>query len=212
MKRTMRMLLGGAVAAMGLGVLPDASQAGVRVDVEVGLRYPAPSPPPACPTRSVRVWVEPVYRTTYERVWIEPVYRTVCQPEWREPVYRSVCESAWVPDYWETRTVMRYEGGRRVYCTERVLVRPGHYERVERNVMVSPGGWENIEHQELVSEGYWKIVERQEVIIPGHWEERVEPVEFPVTPLPAPGRDWRPRPLPGWDVKVSHDRHERLRY
>jgi hypothetical protein len=149
--------------------------------------------PAAFEQREVRVWVEPVYRTACDRVWVEPVYRTVCDRVWREPVTQTVCERVWVPDRWESREVVYYEGWRRCVERRQVLVEPGHFTEIRRVVEVSPGRWETIERKELVSEGGWQTVERREVAVPGHWETRVEQVQ--VCP---PHMENRPMLRIGW--------------
>jgi hypothetical protein len=108
-----------------------------------------------------RVWVEPVYEERTNRVWVEPVYRTECV---RIPVaghYETRCDRVWVEPVWEVREVVRYEHGRRYCGRERVCVRPGHYENVERRIWV-PGGE--------------RVEDRQVLVTAGHFEDRCERV------------------------------------
>ena len=100
---------------------------------------------------------EPVYEERRVRVWIPPVYRTVLEKRWVEPVYETVTEKVWVPEEYEVRQVRRYDP-RHGWGSheERVLVRPGRYDIVERRVCVREGYFENLERQVLVSEGHWE--------------------------------------------------------
>jgi hypothetical protein len=110
------------VAATAIGALPTAALAhhvdflGIGVDVPyVHIHHPVYE------DREVRVWIDPVYRTTYDRVW--------------------------VPDRYEYRDVVSYHHGWRHFDRERVLVEPGHYEDVAHQEVVAPGHWEtHIEH------------------------------------------------------------------
>jgi len=75
---------------------------------------------------------------------------------WREPAYETRTTRVWVPDRYEERQVVRYEGWwRRVECV-RVLVQPAHYEEQSRQVEVAPGHWQEVQRQELVSAGHWE--------------------------------------------------------
>ena len=114
--------------------------------------------------RRVRYWVEPVYQTVTERVWIEPVHETVY-------------EDVYVPARYEVREIVKRRHGRKVVIRERVLIEPGHHERVPRRVCVSEGHWENVEKRVCVSEGRWNVVEKRVCVREGRWDYRVERVE-----------------------------------
>jgi hypothetical protein len=108
-----------------------------------------------------RVWVEPVYEERATRVWVEPVYRTECVPVYVEGGYETRCEKVWVEPVFEVRDVVRYEHGHRRFCRERVCIREGHWENVERRVRVS---------------GHYENQDRQVLATPGHFEDRCERV------------------------------------
>src|SRR4051812_23645209 len=115
-----------------------------------------------------RVWVEPVYEERVNRVWVEPVYRTECV---RIPVgghYETRCDRVWVEPVYETREVVRYEHGRRVCVRERVCVRPGHFENVDRRVWV-PGGERTEERQVLVTAGHFEERCDRVCVREGYW-------------------------------------------
>jgi hypothetical protein len=109
----------------------------VRIDIGIGQRRDSYE------ARTDRVWVEPVYRTTYDRVWVAPVVQDVCDRVWVEPVY-------------EIRETVSWEHGRRIVRRDRCLVSPGHFEERHRQVVISDGHWENVARQELVSAGHWE--------------------------------------------------------
>jgi hypothetical protein len=93
-----------------------------------------------------RVWIEPVYEERQTRVWVPAAYRTVCDRVWVEAVY-------------ETRCVTRRDHcGRLVTVHERVCVRPGGWQNVERQVCVSEGRWENRCERACVRDGCWETV------------------------------------------------------
>ncbi|HEY7087714.1 MAG TPA: hypothetical protein VH518_06460 [Tepidisphaeraceae bacterium] len=103
-----------------------------------------------------------------QRVWVAPVYQTVCDHVWVEPVYRTDCDRVWVEPAYQARNVVRWEHGRRVVCSEQVLVAAGHFEDRPHQVLVTPGHFED--------------VQRQVVLTPGHWEDRPVVVAAPVAP------------------------------
>jgi hypothetical protein len=90
-----------------------------------------------------RVWVEPVYRTTYDRVWVEPATQDVYDKVWVDAVYQDQAIRVW----------------------------DGYHHRiVHENVLVCPGHYEEQHHSIVVGEGHWETVARQELVTPGHWE------------------------------------------
>ena len=148
MKRTSLLVIAGA------SLLPVSAQAHDRLDVDIRYRDRWQAP---CETRSVQVWVEPVYRTVSDRVWVEPVYKTVC-------------DNIWCPDRYEVRETTCREHGRLVIRREQVLI-PGHYDRVERQVLVCEGHFNCIERRELVCEGRYETrIDRVEVPYRFHWD------------------------------------------
>ena len=92
--------------------------------------------------------------------------------EFRRIVFEERKSQVWVEPVYEYREVVRYERGRR-YCTrERVCVRPGHWDTVERRVwvpehfrhedrqvLVAPGHFEERRERVCVREGYWRTIE-----------------------------------------------------
>ena len=179
-----------AVAATGLGMAAATATADprdhrdhrddrdgkVRVGVDLNL---GGGRGPRYEERSVKVWVEPVYRTTTDKVWVEPEYKTVTDKVWKEPVMKVQAERAWVPDRYEWRWVYRRDRfGVRIRVRERVLVERGHYENRETQVVVTPGCWETVERQELAAEGHWDNVQRRQLVQAGHYEWRTERVQL----------------------------------
>src|SRR5205807_4479900 len=105
-----------AATCASVAAMPLTARAHDRIDLNIRLGEPV-----ACGERTVRIWVEPVYRTITDRVWVEPVYKTVC-------------ENVWVPDRCEVRERTCFEHGRRIVREERIVI-PGHFDRVERRVL-----------------------------------------------------------------------------
>jgi hypothetical protein len=206
----MRALLLGAavVGALGLGLSAAPANAGVNIDIHLGSH---PAPPVYGPQPAQRIWVDPVYRTTYDQVWSEPVYQTVSERIWVEPVYQTINDSVWVPDRYEDRQIVQYEQGQRIVRTEHVLVEPAHMALVPRQIVAQEGHYEEVTHQQLISGG-WQSVQRQELVTPGHWEYvavRVPPAVV-VAPDRFPRRDVRIPPVHRVDIDIhAHDRHHR---
>ena len=88
--------------------------------------WPVPIDPPVCP--------DPPSGYTYR--WIPPVYRTESVPVFVNERVETKCERVWIEPAYDVREVVRYERGRRLCTRERVCVRPGHWETVERPVVV----------------------------------------------------------------------------
>jgi hypothetical protein len=169
------------------------------IDIRIGSDRPSRRwIPGVTEDRCTQVWVEPVYRTVCDQVYERPVYRTVVDRVWCEPVYRTTCERVWVPDRYECRDVTCYDRGRPYLRTERVLVREGHYESIERRVLVTDGHYDTIERQVPVSEGRYRRVERQELVTPGHYETRTERVEV------VPGHWESGYASSGWDLHIRN--------
>jgi hypothetical protein len=121
-----------------------------------------------------RVWVEPVYEERNTQVWVEPVYRTESVPVWVNEYFETKCDKVWVEPVYEVREVTRYQHGRRFCARERVCVRPGgwqtverkvcvpaHYRHDDRQVLVTPGHYETRCDRVCVREGYWRTVETE---------------------------------------------------
>jgi hypothetical protein len=121
-----------------------------------------------------RVWVEPVYEERRSQVWVEPVFRCEQVPVFVNEYFETKCERVFVEPVFETREVVRYERGRRVCVRERVCVRPGgwqnverkdcvpaHYRHEERQVLVTPGHYETKCDRVCVRDGYWRTVETE---------------------------------------------------
>jgi hypothetical protein len=118
-----------------------------------------------------RVWVEPVYEVRCTKVWVEPVYRTESVPVFVKEYHETKLERVWVEPVYEYREVVRYERGRRICTRERVCVRHGGWQTVERQVcvpahyrhetrqcLVTPGHYEDRHERVCVREGYWETV------------------------------------------------------
>jgi xanthine/CO dehydrogenase XdhC/CoxF family maturation factor len=100
------------------------------------------------------VRVPPVYETRRRVVTIPAVYEERPRRIWREPVYETRRVLVELPAKTVSRRVARHgrygtilghrvvtqvvEPARRVWRTERVLVRPGYYETVYERVCVAP--------------------------------------------------------------------------
>lgn len=194
---------------LAIAAAPAPADAGVNIDIHLGSR---PVPPPVYgPQPATRVWVEPVYRTTYDQVWADPVYQTVTDRVWVDPVYQTINDSVWVPDRYEDRQVVQYEQGRRIVRIEHVLVEPAHTAVVPRQVVVQEGHWQEVTRQQLVSGG-WQQVPRQELLTPGHWEYVALPLPPTTVVTPARSGRWEARPQPAHRVDIDiHTRDRRRR-
>ncbi len=197
-------------AAVGAGFVlastltPAPASAGVNIDINLRLPGDRRVPPPIYGPQPVeRVWVEPVYQTTYDRVWAEPVYQTVTNRVWVEPVYQTVNDAVWIPDRYEDRQVVQYSRGRRVIVTQRFLVEPAHQAVVPRQVLVTPGSWQDVTTQQLVGAGGWQNIPRQVLVAPGHWEYVAVPVAPPVVIQPPREPRWQPRDASARQVDVD---------
>jgi len=75
----------------------------------------------------------------------------------------------WVEPAYDVREVVRYDHGRRFCGRERVCVRPGHWETVERPVVV-PAHERHEERQVLVAPGHYETRCDRVCVREGHWE------------------------------------------
>jgi hypothetical protein len=116
-----------------------------------------------------RVWVEPVYQERTSQVWIEPVYRCETVPVFVNEYYETKTERVYVEPVYEVREVTRYEHGRRVCVRERVCVRPGGWQNVERKVCV-PAHYRHDERQVLVTPGHYETRCERVCVREGHWQ------------------------------------------
>ena len=177
---TRKMVLLAATAASIVSFAPMSAQAHERdrVGFEIHINdRPRRWVPAVCEERVTQVWVEPSYRTVCDQVYERPVYRTVVERVWREAVVKTVVERVWVPDRYEYREQVCYDGPVTYIRRERVLVCAGHEERVEHRVVICDGHYETVEHQVQISEGRYRQVERTELVTPGHYSTRTERVE-----------------------------------
>jgi hypothetical protein len=211
-----------AGAAALFGAASPASAGGP--DFGVGLRPEMRHVwvPAAYEDRETRVWIEPVYRTWIERVWVAPVYRTVTERVWVEgawrdvtdrvfvpAMYKTVCEDVWVEPVY--RTAERFDRCGRPVGHERIMVRPGHFEKRQFTRQIrgerwdtvirrdwAGGHWEDRTRQVVSCEGYWRDVTRTELVAPGRWEVRRERV------CVREGH-WEDRPTGRHEVDVRFD-------
>ncbi|HEY7117971.1 MAG TPA: hypothetical protein VH475_15395 [Tepidisphaeraceae bacterium] len=120
-----------------------------------------------------RVWVEPVYEDRATQVWVEPVYRTETVPVFVNERYETQCDRVWVAPVFEYRDVVRYERGRRCVSRERVCVRAGAWQTVERRVLV-PAHYRNEDRQVLVSAGHFETRNDRVCVHEGYWQTVAE--------------------------------------
>jgi hypothetical protein len=155
----------------GLFAIPTTAQAGdrwnrhddyFRVDFRTGGRRADD-----CEPR--KVWVEPVFEERKTQVWVEPVYRTESVPVFVAERCETKCDRVWVEPVYEFREVVRYERGRRHCGRERVCVRPGHWENVERRVVI-PAHYRHEDRQVCVREGHYETRCDRVCVREGHWE------------------------------------------
>ena len=155
----------------GLFAIPTTAQAGdrwghhddyFRIDFRTGGRRVDD-----CETR--RVWVEPVFEERKTQVWVEPIYRTESVPVFVNERVETKCDRVWVEPAYDVREVVRYDHGRRFCGRERVCVRPGHWETVERPVVV-PAHERHEERQVLVAPGHYETRCDRVCVREGHWE------------------------------------------
>jgi len=116
-----------------------------------------------------RVWVEPVYEERKTQVWVEPIYRTEDVPVFVNEYVETKCDRVWVEPVYETREVVRYERGRRICTRERVCVRPGGWQNVERKVVV-PAHYRHESREVLVTPGHYETKCDRVCVREGHWE------------------------------------------
>jgi hypothetical protein len=116
-----------------------------------------------------RVWVEPVYEERRSRVWVEPVYRCESVPVFVNEYVETKCDRVWVEPVYEVREVVRYERGRRVCVRERICVREGGWQNVERRVCV-PAHYRHEDRQVLVTPGHFEDRCDRVCVREGHWE------------------------------------------
>jgi hypothetical protein len=177
MKQLFAKSLLAAATAAGLFTLPTTAQAGdrygydrhrhdrrdeFRIDVRTGGRRDDD-----CEPR--KVWVEPVYEERAAQVWVEPVYRTESVPVFVAERCETKCERVWVEPVYEVREVVRYERGRRYCSRERVCVRPGGWQTVERKVVI-PAHYRHEDRQVLVCAGHYETRRDRVCVREGRWE------------------------------------------
>jgi hypothetical protein len=156
-------------AAAAVFSVPTAARAGDRFDI----RFESRDRRDRDCDRVSRVWVPPVYEDRCTKVWVEPVYRTVCEKVWVPERYEVKCDRVWVEPVFEYREVVRYEHGRRCCVRERVCVRPGGYQTVERRVCI-PGYYRTEDRQVLVCAGHFEERRERVCVREGHWDEVAE--------------------------------------
>lgn len=123
---------------------------------------------------SRRIWVEPVYEARSTQVWVEPIYRTETVPVFVNEYYETKCDKVWIEPVYEVRDVVRFEHGRRRVFRERVLVRAGFWNNVERKVCV-PAHYRNEDRQVLVTPGHFETRVDRVCVREGHWDVVIEP-------------------------------------
>lgn len=114
-------------------------------------------------------WIPPVYATVARTIEEAAVYEDRPTKVWHEPVYEDRRILVELPTDVVTREVPRYDmwgqligyetvrdvvqPARKVWRTERVLVRPGYDETVYKRVLVRPGSTRIIYEKVLVRPG-----------------------------------------------------------
>ena len=143
-------------AGVGIFSIPTAAKAD-HLRVEVREEQCAPR----------KVFVEAVYEDRSTQVWVEPVYRVESVPVLVNEYFETKCERVWVEPVYEVREVVRYEHGRRVVCRERVCVREGGWQNVERRVCV-PAHYRHEDRQVLVCAGHFETRHERVVVAARH--------------------------------------------
>jgi len=115
-----------------------------------------------------RVWINAVYENRETKVWVEPVYRTECVPVFVNEYFETKIDRVWIEPAYEVREVVRFDHGRRCLSRERVLVRAGGWQNVERRVCV-PAHYRNEDRQVLVTAGHFECRTDQVCVREGHW-------------------------------------------
>lgn len=142
-----------------------------------GWALPAEAGPPVSlrwTPQCENVWVPPIYAARARTVTFPAVHEDRVRKDWREPEYATrevlvevpaeiVIER--VPRYSRTGRFLGYDKieriirpARKVWKTERVLVRPGGWETVTERVCVSPERTEVVYENVLVAPGHWERV------------------------------------------------------
>ena len=141
-------------AALGAAwvVSPDVASAG-QFTLTVGSNPRGVRVPPVYETRKRVVTIPAVYEERPRRIWREPVYETrrVLVEVPAKVVTRRVARHGRHGTIVGHRMVTRViEPARRVWRTERVLVRPGFYETVYERVCVVPASTKVVHERVLV--------------------------------------------------------------
>jgi len=155
-RKRVKTLTGMAAFAVGLVVATDTALAGHR-RVAV-LRH------------GVAQCAPPVYETVARTIEMPAVYEDLPTKVWHEPVYEDRQILVELPAEVVTRDVPRYDvrgrligydivrdvvqPARKVWRTERVLVRPGYFETVYERVLVRPASTRIIYEKVLVRPGH----------------------------------------------------------
>jgi hypothetical protein len=175
MNRTLAKSIVALAAAAGICSIPTTAKAdgfGFRIEHRDDVRR----------EEVRRVWVEPVFEDRCEKVWVPATYRTDCEKVLVAPEsYVTKCERVWVEPVYEFREVERFEHGRRICTRERVCVREGHWENVDRRVCV-PAVYRTVERQVLVTPAHFEEHRTRVCVREGHYEtvavgHHVEPRE-----------------------------------
>ncbi len=155
-RKRVKTLSGMAAFAVGLVVATDTALAGHgRV---AALRH------------GVAGWVPPVYATVARTIEEAAVFEDRATKVWHEPAYEDRRILVELPAEVVTRDVLRYDmwgqligydivrdivqPARKVWRTERVLVRPGYFETVYGRVLVRPASTRVIYEKVLVRPGH----------------------------------------------------------
>ena len=155
MKRILAKSIVALAASAAAFSIPSTTRAGDRFDLRIESRDRGHR------DHVERVWVPPVYEDRCTKVWVEPAYRSECVKVWVPERYETRCDRVWVEPVYEVREVVRYERGRRICTRERVCVRPGGWQTVEKRVCIP---------------GFYRTEDRPVLVSPGHFEERRERV------------------------------------
>ena len=155
-RKWVKTLTGMVAFAVGLVVVADTALAGHgRMAV---LRH------------GVAGWVPPVYQTVARTIEEPAVYEDRPTKVWHEPVYEERQVLVELPAEVVTREVPRYDmwgqligydivrdvvqPARKVWRTERVLIRPGYFETIYMRVLVRPASTRVIYEKVLARPGH----------------------------------------------------------
>lgn len=132
---------------------------------------PAQADPHVCGPACKQVWVPPVIEKQACTVEIPPVFEDVARQVWREPVYEERRVMVEIPAEVIVKPMPRYDRyGRLIgYDSVPVVRQPARKVWKTERVLVRPGGWETVVERVCVEPARTEVVYKDVEVRPGHW-------------------------------------------